>query len=178
MAEIYAGYGPSGRIKCRKESRLESSGRWWLRRPQSRERPLATPFWTPRCGSISTTRGMPTKSRSPSTGYTVKECGPDRRIGSSKKSPSGGTWWRRGTLVFSKGFDSYFGEYRTTGPAIDGTLRTYHETVLLPFPRNPLRVAISTRDAEGPPSRIAEFTVDPSSIDIATEPPRSTTKSQ
>jgi hypothetical protein len=77
-----------------------------------------------------------------------------------------------GDLVFSKGFDSYFREYRTTGPAIDGTLRTYHETVLLPFPKKTLQVVISTRDADGPAAPIAEFTVDPSSIDIATEPPR------
>jgi hypothetical protein len=77
-----------------------------------------------------------------------------------------------GNLVFSKGFDSYFREYRTTGPAIAGTLRTYHETILLPFPKSPLRVTISARKADSAATPIAEFTVDPASIGIATEPPR------
>ena len=42
-----------------------------------------------------------------------------------------------GELLYSRGFDSYFGEYRTTDPAIEGTVRTYHETVLLPYPTTP-----------------------------------------
>ena len=37
-----------------------------------------------------------------------------------------------GTLLFSRGFDSYFGEYRTTSAATAGAMRTYHESVLLP----------------------------------------------
>ena len=37
-----------------------------------------------------------------------------------------------GELIFSKGFDSYFGEYKTTSEALDGVKRTYHETVLMP----------------------------------------------
>jgi len=33
-----------------------------------------------------------------------------------------------GALLFSRGFDSYFGEYRTTSAATAGTMRTYHES--------------------------------------------------
>ncbi|MEJ2190053.1 MAG: peptidase M64 N-terminal domain-containing protein, partial [Acidobacteriota bacterium] len=50
-----------------------------------------------------------------------------------------------GELVFAKGYDSYFAEYRTTARAAAGTLRTYHESVLLPFPRRPLVASISAR---------------------------------
>jgi len=76
-----------------------------------------------------------------------------------------------GNLLFSRGFDSYFGEYRTTGPAANGTLRTYHESVLLPFPKRPVRVTFSARDRDGSFRVIAESTIDPTSIAIAAEPP-------
>ncbi len=75
-----------------------------------------------------------------------------------------------GSLLFSKGFDSYFGEYRTTGAAADGTLRTYHESVLLPFPKRPLRVEFSARRRDGTVIELGDITVDPKSIDITTEP--------
>jgi hypothetical protein len=32
-----------------------------------------------------------------------------------------------GKLIFSKGFDSYFSEYKTTNQALKGIKRTYHE---------------------------------------------------
>ncbi len=54
-----------------------------------------------------------------------------------------------GDLVYSQGFDSYFGEYRTTGPAAEGTMRTYHETVLLPFPKKPIQVVFTARRRDG-----------------------------
>ena len=76
-----------------------------------------------------------------------------------------------GDLLFSRGFDSYFGEYRTTGPAVDGTSRTYHESVLLPFPKRATRVTFSARRRDGSVHVIAKSTVDPTSIAIAAEPP-------
>jgi len=38
-----------------------------------------------------------------------------------------------GTLIFSKGFDSYFGKYQTAAAAGRGEKRTYHESALIPF---------------------------------------------
>ena len=38
-------------------------------------------------------------------------------------------------LIYSKGFDSYFGEYKTSDRGLDGIQKTYHETVLIPFPK-------------------------------------------
>jgi hypothetical protein len=77
-----------------------------------------------------------------------------------------------GDLLYSRGFDSYFGEYRTTDPASEGTLRTYHETVLLPFPRRPIRVLLTARRNDGTVLPLTEAIIDPASLDITTEPPR------
>jgi hypothetical protein len=76
-----------------------------------------------------------------------------------------------GALLFSKGFDSYFGEYRTTSAATAGTMRTYHESVLLPFPKQPLRVTLTALRRDGTSIQLLETLVDPTSVQIATEPP-------
>jgi hypothetical protein len=76
-----------------------------------------------------------------------------------------------GKLLFSKGFNSYFGEYRTTAAAAAGTMRTYHESVLLPFPKRPLKVTWTARRRDGTSIDLAEIVVDPASVEIATEPP-------
>ena len=80
-----------------------------------------------------------------------------------------------GVLLFSKGFDNYFGEYRTTGTANDGTMKTYHETVLLPFPKKPLELRYIARRRDGTTIELLRTTIDPSSTDVATEPPRGDT---
>lgn len=76
-----------------------------------------------------------------------------------------------GSLLFSKGFDSYFGEYRTTAAATAGSMKTYHETMLLPFPKQPLRVTLTALRRDGTSIRLLETVVDPTSVEIATEPP-------
>ena len=76
-----------------------------------------------------------------------------------------------GALLFSRGFDSYFGEYRTTSAATAGTMRTYHESVLLPFPKQPLRVTLTALRRDGTSTQLLEIIVDPTSVEIATEPP-------
>ena len=47
-----------------------------------------------------------------------------------------------GNLIFSKGFDSYFGEYKTSRDALNGIQRTYSESVLIPFPKNKIRKSL------------------------------------
>ncbi len=71
-----------------------------------------------------------------------------------------------GELLFSQGFDSYFGEYRTTGPATESSMRTYHETVLLPYPKRPIQVVFTARRRDGTTIPLAETTIDPASLDI------------
>ena len=51
-----------------------------------------------------------------------------------------------GALLFSRGFDSYFGEYKTSGPALEGVKRTYHESALVPFPKKKVRFTLEAKD--------------------------------
>jgi hypothetical protein len=76
-----------------------------------------------------------------------------------------------GSLLFSQGFDSYFGEYRTTAVAVEGTMRTYHESILLPFPKRPLEVGFTARRRDGTRIALTAITVDPKSVDISAEIP-------
>jgi len=76
------------------------------------------------------------------------------------------------TLVFSKGFDSYYGEYKTTDPAKEGVWRTYHESALIPYPQKPVLFLIEIRDRDDnilyP---LFSQKIDPASIDIIKETP-------
>lgn len=69
-------------------------------------------------------------------------------------------------LIFSKGFDSYFGEYKTTAKALQGEKRTYHETVLIPYPKKEIRFDLELRDRENRLHSIFSQNIDPSSISI------------
>jgi hypothetical protein len=75
-----------------------------------------------------------------------------------------------GRLLYSRGFDAYFGEYRTTEAAGAGVRRAYSETVLTPFPKKRARLAIEVRGRDGKLKEIASFDIDPSSWAIAREP--------
>ncbi|MCB1184139.1 peptidase M64 [bacterium] len=50
-----------------------------------------------------------------------------------------------GELVWSRGFDSYFGEWKTTARAGTGERRTYHESALLPMPKMPIVFTLEVR---------------------------------
>lgn len=78
-----------------------------------------------------------------------------------------------GQTLWSKGFDSYFGEYRTTAAAAEGVRRAYHESFLAPFPKAKVRAVVELRsngevvlDAPIDPAdwAIGGFTPDPSVI--------------
>ncbi len=43
-----------------------------------------------------------------------------------------------GTLIYSRGFCALFGEYKTTDDAAHNIKQTFHETVLVPYPKQPL----------------------------------------
>jgi len=55
-----------------------------------------------------------------------------------------------GQLIWSRGFDSYFGEWQTTGPAGEGVLRNYHESVLSHW--NHATPTVPFRNSSAPPS--------------------------
>ncbi len=74
-----------------------------------------------------------------------------------------------GELIFAKGFDSYFGEYRTTDPALAGVGRTYHESVLIPEPKGSVLFSLKVRERD---NRMREFfrqEIDPAAVEVARE---------
>ena len=74
-----------------------------------------------------------------------------------------------GTLIFSKGFDSYFGEYKTSGPALEGVRRTYHESALLPFPRKPIRFTVEAKDRQNVYKLLFSQAIDPAALTVVRE---------
>ena len=70
------------------------------------------------------------------------------------------------TLLYSRGYDAYFDEYRTTEPARNGVKRTYQESVLVPYPRKPVRIVIESKDARNQFHPIFTHQVDPSDYHI------------
>lgn len=73
-------------------------------------------------------------------------------------------------LIFSKGFNSYFGEYKTTDSAMKGVKRTFHETALIPYPKNKIRFVLEVRDRKNTLIPFFSQAIDPESIDIRREP--------
>lgn len=74
-----------------------------------------------------------------------------------------------GALIFSKGFDSYFGEYKTSGPALEGVRRTYHESALLPFPRKPVRFTVEAKDRQNAYRVLFSQVLDPAAVTVVRE---------
>ncbi len=75
-----------------------------------------------------------------------------------------------GQLIYSRGFNSYFYEYRTTNPAIQGTPRTFHESFLFPFPRRKVRLVLENRDLKLQLQTVFTLEIDPDSAYIDTAP--------
>ena len=78
------------------------------------------------------------------------------------------------TLMYSRGYDTYFGEYRTSDPAKQGIKRTYHETVLTPFPRLPALLVIESRDRQNIYHPLFTSHIDPDDYHIIRETTRDT----
>jgi hypothetical protein len=76
-----------------------------------------------------------------------------------------------GTLIYSKGFDSYFGEYKTTEPGVNGIQKTFPESLLIPFPKNKVLVEVLLRDSENRPQPIFQSEIDPADMFIVRERP-------
>ena len=73
------------------------------------------------------------------------------------------------TLIFSRGFDSYFGEYKTSDAGIKGVPRTYHESALLPFPKKPVRFTVEARDRRNAAKEVFSQTIDPAAVTVIRE---------
>ncbi|MGD2088186.1 MAG: M64 family metallopeptidase [Candidatus Aminicenantes bacterium] len=75
-----------------------------------------------------------------------------------------------GQLIYSRGFNSYCGEYITTDMAANGIKKTYHETALIPYPKKKIKFTLERRDKQNQLHPIFEQVIDPASIDIHKEP--------
>jgi len=74
-----------------------------------------------------------------------------------------------GTLIYSKGFDSYFGEYKTTEPGVNGIQKTFSESLLIPFPKGKIRIEVLLRDRENRPQPVFSRELDPADMFIVRE---------
>ncbi len=72
-------------------------------------------------------------------------------------------------LIFSRGFDSYFGEYKTSDPALQCIARTYHESVLIPLPKNKVRFVLEGRDRMNQLHELYTNEIDPQDIYVIHE---------
>src|SRR5512142_2772333 len=52
-------------------------------------------------------------------------------------------------LIFSRGFDSMFAEYKTTSPALAGTVRVFERSLRFPMPKRPVLFVVEQRDKRG-----------------------------
>jgi hypothetical protein len=77
-------------------------------------------------------------------------------------------------LVYSRGFDTMFGEYRTTNPALQGVQRTFNRAVRIPFPKHPVKVEIDVRDRQNILRPRFSVIVDPQDFHIQKESGKST----
>ena len=69
-------------------------------------------------------------------------------------------------LIYSRGFASYFGEYTTTNPALDGIKRTYHESALIPYPQNSILFVMEKRNQENILQPLFQYRIDPNDYHI------------
>ncbi len=79
---------------------------------------------------------------------------------------------RTNELIFSRGFSSLYGEWETTGEAGKNIYRTFHESVLIPFPKNKIQFVIAKRNRENYFEDIFSAVIDPNSRFINREPQR------
>ena len=73
-------------------------------------------------------------------------------------------------LIFSKGFDCYFDEYKTTAPALDGEKKTFHESILMPFPKRKVTFSLESRNRENILKPIFSREIEPRDTYIIREP--------
>ena len=71
-----------------------------------------------------------------------------------------------GKLIFSRGFDSYFKEYQTSDEASKGIKRTYHESAIIPFSKNKIKLVLEKRDKQNKLNEIFSTEIDPADLYI------------
>lgn len=71
-----------------------------------------------------------------------------------------------GELIYSRGFDSYFKEYVTSSPGRKKVTRTFHESAIVPVPRQKVFFALERRQKEGTLKEVFRTEIDPADVMI------------
>ena len=71
-----------------------------------------------------------------------------------------------GGLIFSRGFDSYFKEYQTGDDAAKEIKRTYHESAIIPYPKNKIKFVLEKRDKDNDLNEVFTTEIDPNDLYI------------
>ena len=69
-------------------------------------------------------------------------------------------------LIYSKGFDTFFGEYASSRDGRDGVRRSFHESAIIPYPKNKIVFAMEKREESNQMTEIFRAEIDPASIYI------------
>jgi hypothetical protein len=72
-------------------------------------------------------------------------------------------------LIYSRGFDCIFGEYKTTAPALNGVKKTFNRSLRIPFPKHPVLLVIEGRDKKNLLHPLYNENIDPSDYHIIRE---------
>jgi len=75
-----------------------------------------------------------------------------------------------GALLFSRSFDSYFGEYTTTADAAAGVRRAYHESILAPYPKAKVRFVLERRQRDRTLKPFFSTEIDPDAFTVNRQP--------
>jgi len=76
-------------------------------------------------------------------------------------------------LIFSRGFDTMFAEYKTTSPALAGTARVFQRSVRIPLPKRPVLFVVEKRDKRHLLQPLFSQVLDPADYHIIREQPAS-----
>jgi len=72
-------------------------------------------------------------------------------------------------LIYSRGFDSMFGEYKTTTPALNGVKRVFERSVRIPYPKQAVLFVIEMRDKKNILHPLLSETIDPADYHLLKE---------
>jgi hypothetical protein len=77
-------------------------------------------------------------------------------------------------LLFSRGFDTTFGEYKTTSPALAGEVRVFERSIRVPLPKRPVLFVVERRDRRNLLHPVFDRILDPADYHILRDGPAPT----
>ena len=78
---------------------------------------------------------------------------------------------KSGQLIFSKGFGSFFDEYASGPDGLSGVMRAYHESLLIPTPKDTFRLVLEVRNKNNEMMPVFSTTLDPAATGIIRREP-------